>query len=124
MPVSGPFFDGGADDAISDYCDWAAHEVGHQALADWHENMDEAFRAPTGRYEATVHVEDAPRESVVHDTGMIYNYWLEGYGSRNAPVTSFKGYFSAERAATEAKAQIERLVVPIPAEFMSRMGGV
>lgn len=123
MAVSGPWFDGRAEAAITDYRDWAAHEVGHQASADWHLNMNSAFQHPTGYYESTVRVDDEPGQSVVHDAGTVYNFWLEGIGRRNAPVTRFAGYHSAERAATEAKAQIERLADPIPARFIAAMGG-
>lgn len=123
MPVSGPMFDGRAEAAIADYTDWAAHEVGHQAYADWHEYLDQSLQFPTGYYESTISVEDDTNASAVHDDGLIYNYWLEGIGRRNAPVTSFAGYHSARQAAIEAKAEIERLIDPIPAEFLARMGG-
>ena len=82
--------------------------------------------SPTGApgyYESTISVEDDTNASAVHDDGLIYNYWLEGIGRRNAPVTSFAGYHSARQAAIEAKAEIERLIDPIPAEFLARMGG-
>ena len=124
MPVSGPLFNGGFDAAVADYADWAAHEVGHQALADWHEFLDQSLQHPTGYYESTIRVDDDTNESVVHDNGLIYNYWLEGIGRRNAPVTRFEGYHAADRATIEAKAEIQRLIDPIPAEFLSRMGGV
>jgi hypothetical protein len=60
---------------------------------------------------------------VVHDTGMIYNYWLEGHGSRNAPVTRFAGYHAAQHGAARADARAGELVDPIPARFMAGMGG-
>jgi hypothetical protein len=123
MPVSGPLFDGRMDQAIADYADWAAHEVGQQALADWHEYLDSSLQHPTGYYESTLQLTDTTNQSVAHDNGLIYNYWLEGIGRRNAPVTRFEGYHSAERAATQAKASIDELVNPIPATFMSEMGG-
>lgn len=123
MPVTGPLFDGRMDAAIAEYTTWAAAEIGHQAYADWHEFLDSSLQHPTGYYESTISVEDDTNESVVHDNGLIYNYWLEGIGRRNAPVTVFEGYHSAERATIEIKAQIERLIDPIPAEFLAKMGG-
>lgn len=124
MTLSGPLFDGGAVAALDEYARWAEAEVGQQAMADWHENMDTSFKFPTGYYESTVHMDSDAYGTLVHDDGLIYNYWLEGYGSRNSPVTRFPGYFSAERAATDAKAAIERLIDPIPQRFIEAMGGV
>lgn len=121
--MTGPLFDGRALAALRDYKDWAEREVAQQAMAEWHLNMDRAFQHPTSYYESTVHLSSDGDGAVVHDTGVIYNYWLEGLGSRNAPVTRFAGYHSAQGAADEAAAQVGRLVDPIPREFLARMGG-
>ncbi len=40
----------------------------------------------------------------VHDSDIVYGPWLEGVGSRNFPVTSFKGYSMFRKVAQ----QIER----------------
>jgi hypothetical protein len=123
MAATGPLFDGRAQAALRDYEEWAQREVAQQAMADWHLNMERSFREPTGRYESTVHLTEDEYGAIVHDQGMIYNYWLEGYGSRNFPVTAFAGYFSAERAADELRPRAAGLVNPIPARFLSQMGG-
>lgn len=123
MPATGPLFDGRAKRALADYTDWADHQVGRQAMADWHLELDRSLQYPTGRYESTIHLSDDPFGSVVHDTGMIYNYWLEGHGSRNAPVTRFRGYHAAQRGAEMARARAKSMVDPIPERFMAAMGG-
>jgi hypothetical protein len=42
----------------------------------------------------------------VHDDGVIYGPWLEGTGSRNAPVTRFPGYGSFRRASQQLDREI------------------
>ncbi|HET9889649.1 MAG TPA: hypothetical protein VFQ42_04035 [Mycobacterium sp.] len=123
--MTGPIFDGRAAQAVQDYIEWAASTTGQQAMADWHTNLEDSLQYPTGYYESTIQMDPFNAEDgvVVHDDGVIYNYWLEGYGSRNFPVTRFEGYRSAERAAIEAKARMEELVNRIPAEFIGAMGG-
>ncbi len=37
----------------------------------------------------------------VHDSGIIYGPWLEGVGSRNFPVTRFKGYSMFRKVAQQ-----------------------
>lgn len=49
------------------------------------------FRNPTGYYESQVHVETEAGGYKLTDGGVIYGWWLEGVGSRNA-TTRFKGY--------------------------------
>lgn len=123
MPVSGPLFDGRAKRALQDYTDWADHEVGRQAMADWHLELDRSLQHPTGRYESTIHLSSEANSALVHDRGMIYNYWLEGHGSRNAPITRFRGYHAAKRGAEMARARAKSLVNPIPERFLAAMGG-
>lgn len=49
------------------------------------------FRMPTGYYESQVHIETEPGGYKLTDGGVVYGWWLEGVGSRNA-TTRFKGY--------------------------------
>lgn len=122
--MTGPIFDGRAEQAVGDFLAWAQETTGQQAMADWHTNLEDSLQHPTGFYESTIHMDPVSEDGViVHDDGVIYNYWLEGYGRRNFPVTRFEGYRSAERAAIEAKARMEELVNRIPGEFLAAMGG-
>lgn len=49
------------------------------------------FRMPTGYYESQVHIATEPGGYKLTDGGVVYGWWLEGVGSRNA-TTRFKGY--------------------------------
>lgn len=51
------------------------------------------IRHQTPIYVPGIHVEQRGDAYAVTDRGQVYNYWLEGEGSRNFPVTSFRGYY-------------------------------
>ena len=59
------------------------------------------IKKPTPIYWTHIRVDDREDElwRVTDDGIVVYNHWLEGTGSRNFPVTSFKGYHAFERAA-------------------------
>lgn len=78
------------------------------------------IRNPTPIYQTHIRVDDRLDELWrVTDDGIVkYNYWLEGTGSRNFPVTSFKGYHAWElagnattkRARALAETQVKKAV--------------
>lgn len=123
MALTGPMFNGGAIAALVEYTAWAEEDVAQQAMADWHTYLNESLQHPSGYYESTISMEAADSGAVVHDDGVIYNFWLEGIGRRNAPRTRFEGYHSARQAAELASERVGELINPIPSEFLVRMGG-
>ncbi|MGV9803926.1 hypothetical protein ACWDTP_38425, partial [Mycobacterium sp. NPDC003449] len=55
----------------------------------------------------------------VNDGGVVYGPWLEGTGSRNAPVTRFRGYATFRRV----KAMIDRRAPGIAQRLLRRYIG-
>ena len=49
---------------------------------------------------------------MVHDSGLVYGPWLEGVGSRNAPVTRFKGYSMFRKVAQQLERKAPDMVKP------------
>src|SRR5689334_11890608 len=88
---TGPLFDGRAQHEVGAFLDDAKAQVAQQGLALWHANLDTSIRHPTPYYETQIHQYARGEDQVVDDRGIIYGYWLEGIGSRNAPVTRFPG---------------------------------
>lgn len=91
--MSGPLFDGRAARAMQDAADDAREQIAEfgeeVALA----RMGQYFQHPTGYYESRVTTTRVTGDtSRVHDQGVIYGPWLAGVGSRNYPVTRFRGY--------------------------------
>ena len=100
----------------------AMTEIAMEELADYTRyevltQLGSVLQHPTGYYESQI-VKDrvAPQTYSINDSNVIYGPWLEGIGSRNAPVTRFAGYHTfrivrnrmAQKAGAIAKAAIAR----------------
>lgn len=122
VTVSGPMFDGRALQATYDYLDAAKDEIAQQGYANVATNLDVSIVNPTPYYETQVAVDRVGSDRVIHDRGVVYGPWLEGVGSRNHPVTSFKGYHSFRRAAQELEKQALPLAEHVLPPYLKRMG--
>lgn len=80
------------------YADDCEREVAEYALNLVHFNLASSLKNPTGRYQSQVQIRHVGGDPEVSDGGMIYGPWLVGVGSRNFPVTRFRGYSSFRRA--------------------------
>ena len=124
MSVSGPFLTGPerrvlVDRMVTDLRD----AVAQQAFSDVHRNMDTSFKNPTPYYEVQVVNQVLSGDRVIHDRDIVYGRWLEGAGSRNYPVTSFRGYRSFGRAMESAEAAIPRIAARVLAGHINRLNG-
>jgi len=108
----GPLF----DDRARRYFDEFAEELGDDgaewALDDIKRTFHTHFKDPTGYYESNVRIRNGSEGPEVWDGGMagpVYGPWLEGVGSRNSPVTRFRGYGAFRKAATRLQQRIEAM---------------
>lgn len=95
VDFAGVFWDKSATDKImSDYQEDVLDEVALQTGVKVVDAMQAAFVAPRPYYWTTVGVEyvSATRRKVTDYGSVVYNFWLEGIGSRNFPATRFRGY--------------------------------
>lgn len=68
---------------------------------------------PTGEWARNIKVTAvAGGISQVTDSGIIYGAWLEGTGSRNYPVTRFKGYFMFRKVLQEIERKAPHMLAP------------
>lgn len=108
---SGPIFDGRARAAANAYVDRLERDLANEGLNILKDEMHAAFRNPTGYYESRCVVVDGHK---IWDSRVVYGPWLAGVGSRNFPVTKFKGYHhwtNTRRRLNERKQGIgERLL--------------
>ncbi len=98
--------------AIAEVADYTKHEVLMQ--------LDHVLQHPTGYYESRIKAEPdgGAYRWRVHDDMVIYGPWLEGVGSRNFPVTRFKGYHTfrivrnrmAQKSAAVVAAYVTRKI--------------
>lgn len=85
----GPMFDGRAQRAANAYVDHLERRLADEGLTILRGEMQRVFRNPTGYYESRCKVVDG---NTISDSRVVYGPWLAGIGSRNYPVTKFKGY--------------------------------
>lgn len=123
MELSGPLFNGVAANVVRDM----VRDV-EQALADQGQNMVlgrliQVIRKPTPYY--WTQIEQINRRGGIEVTGesVIYHWWLEGVGSRNFPVTRFKGYRSFEITTRALDARAESVAEPVVRAHLPKLGG-
>lgn len=114
--ANGPMFDGRAQRALRDYQDQIDYRVATEAENLVLQHLGRSIKVRTPYYETRVGVERAGRGYEVTDHGAIYGHWLEGDGSRNYPVTRFRGY----RAFSRARALIQRRAPGIARHLLAR----
>lgn len=99
VDFTGPWFDGRAERAIEQACNDARDDVAAFAEERVLLGTSASFKTRTPYYETMVTTTRVSGEvSLVHDQGVVYGPWLEGVGSRNAPVTRFAGYHHWRKA--------------------------
>jgi hypothetical protein len=88
----GPMFNGKTAAALHTYADEVGYKVATFAEDQVQQRLAQVLQHPTGYYQSKITVERAGTGYRVTDQGVVYGPWLEGTGSRNAPVTRFAGY--------------------------------
>jgi hypothetical protein len=120
--VTGPLFDGTGYRIIDEYIEAAQRDIaefGHNVIL---LELATHLRHPTGYYESRVKVEAFRDPVLITDGGVIYGPWLEGVGSRNAPVTRFKGYASFRRSVGEIRAHVRQIGDRVLQRYLGRLG--
>lgn len=87
--VRGPISDGRAVRVLNSYVNHLERRLADEGLEILRGEMHRVFRNPTGYYESRCKVVDG---NTITDSRVVYGPWLAGIGSRNYPVTKFKGY--------------------------------
>lgn len=121
--TSGPLFDGRALQALRDFVDEAPYEIAEKGTGIYLGVLHPQLKAPTGYLESQVRAERvAFATSRIWDGGVIYSWWIEGVGSRNFPVTRFRGYASYRKATPAVQAQaVPTAEALLRRRYLSRM---
>lgn len=124
VTLRGPLFDGRAERAMQEATDDALDGIADFAQEHALGLMRAAFRNPTGYYESRVTTTRVSSEvALVHDQGVVYGPWLEGVGSRNAPVTRFPGYWHWKRAKGAVAVRGPQIAEAAVRRRLPEMGG-
>jgi hypothetical protein len=123
ITAHGPLFDGRAEAEVARFLDEAKEMVAEAAKKAVDRNLEKSIRHPGSPpyYQSQINVATKDRNPVVNDAGVIYGWWLEGTGSRNAPVTKFAGYHSFSRAEHEVDAAQDAIVGPALVRLVARL---
>lgn len=121
VEVSGPVFDGRAHRALDDYAEQVVDDVAEQGFRDIHFTLARVLKHPTGYYQSRIRNRAVGSARVLYDDRVIYGPWLEGIGSRNAPVTRFAGYFTFRRVAQALTKKAPQIAERTLRRFIGRM---
>ena len=104
--IKGPIESGAIHKHVRDYEKDVAEELGEEAERTWLDFLNMRLRRQTPYYTTRIETRKiAWNRYKIHDNGVIYGHWLEGTGSRNAPVTVFPGYWSMRDTKADMKVQ-------------------
>lgn len=83
------------------------------------------IRNPTPVYQTTIIIDNRndDRWEVTDQGAVVYNRWLEGTGSRNFPVTSFRGYHAFQRAYELSLKRSGRIAAMEVGRTVRKLGG-
>jgi hypothetical protein len=100
--VQGPISSGRMTRDAENYAHDVASALADSAKDTWLNNLNSRLRHQTPYYTTRIKKRElTPTRYKIHDSGVVYGHWLEGTGSRNAPVTIFPGYWSRRDAEAE-----------------------
>lgn len=117
----GPIFDGRAEKAVADACDSTEKRIATLGASMLRSRMNRVFKKQTPFYRLKVVArEDAPGWKIT-DQGVVYGAWLEGIGSRNAPVTRFKGYHSFRIIRAELDGRAKAIGENVMVEYLGKL---
>lgn len=85
------------------------HEVARYGKDQVQQRLDVVLKTQTPYYRTRIAVTRAGGDWEVTDQGVVYGPWLEGVGSRNSPVTRFKGYATFRRVAGQVEGNADRI---------------
>ena len=95
----GPFFEAGTRSRVLRQCEEDIRRDVEQAAVDLVQALlDAVLKHPTGYYRSRIQASRSASGLTVTDSRVVYGHWLEGTGSRNYPVTRFRGYHTFKRA--------------------------
>lgn len=126
VTTTGPLFDNRADELLAEMCVEIQTTVGDQAFVEFETNLELNIKHSGPIYQSFVQVTDLDGARVVNDgygqtNDLQYGLWLEGIGSRNYPVTKFRGYHALRDAFESTATQAEELAAPIIEEYVDRI---
>lgn len=118
VSTRGPIVDGRARAAANEYVNRLERRIAEEGVTIVREELQRVLKHPTGYYESRITVE---RDHIVTDGGVVYGPWLAGVGSRNFPVTRFRGYPHWIRARLRLRERKQGIAERLLRRYVGRM---
>lgn len=123
--LRGTFFSPGEPYVTKAYLHKAQDRIANEAERKIHAFQSLFFRydsaPPTGFAQRHIVNRDLGSMHMITDSGIVYGAWLEGVGSRNSPVTRFKGYAIFRRTARDVQNRAVDIALPVIKEYCEAM---
>lgn len=120
VKATGPLLEGKDAAIVKKFLDELLQQIGQQAFANVHHELDRNLKHPTPYYETQIINERVANDQVIHDRGIVYGPWLEGTSPRNQ-TTRFHGYHSFESAQKKTDKEVPRLAQATLKKYLGRM---
>lgn len=128
VQISGPLLEGRAPQILDSWMRANMNLIADTSEAIVRSELDAVLKTQSpGGYRsqissATRFNRAATHDVVVHDSGVIYGPWLAGTGSRNAPVTRFRGYTHWRKAAQRIEQLAHKTTVGTLRQLVRKLG--
>lgn len=120
MKISGPLFNGEAQQSLKDFQDEAESVVGDYVVNEIQNELGHVLKNPTGFYKSKIQTNRQSDNNLVTDGNVVYGPWLEGVSSRNKS-TRFKGYATFRRVSQRIANQAGPAAEKVLPKYLKRM---
>lgn len=117
----GPLFDGRLEKAIADAANTSEKRIATLGASMVRSRLQRVLKTQTPYYRLRVVPQPSLPDWKITDQGVIYGPWLEGTGSRNFPVTRFRGYHTFRIVSRELQDRATVLADGVVVEYLGRL---
>lgn len=118
----GPVFDGRLEKAIADAEETSEKRIATLGASMVRSRLQQVLKTQTPYYRLRVVAKpDHPRWKIT-DQGVIYGPWLEGNGSRNYPVTRFRGYHTFKFVSQQLQDRAGNITEEVVVRYLGTIG--
>lgn len=114
----GPLFDRRREQIIEQFSKDLEKETADELVKLIKSELNRVLKTQTPYYRTKIKRE----RNKATDSGVVYGPWLEGTGSRNYPVTRFRGYHTFSRMQRVVEAELPRITKRVEKRWIRKLG--
>lgn len=119
---TGPLFDGRGGQFFKEIGQDIERGTAREGARMVRDRLNVVLKVQTPHYRTRIRsMPDSPNRKIT-DQGVIYGPWLEGIGSRNAPVTRFRGYHTFKFVSLQLNGRAQGIAEQIVVRYLGRIG--